>query len=53
MSELERIKDTDPTGRMFIEPYQHSMNRFEKKLKRNYRFVVNPKKEKFMTEQAV
>ena len=53
MGELERVKDTAPTGRMFIESYEDCMARFDKKLKRNYRFVVNPWKEIVMTEQAV
>lgn len=38
---------------MFIESYEDCMARFDKKLKRNYRFVVNPWKEIVMTEQAV
>ena len=36
------------TGRLMIEPYDVSMKRFDKKLEREYRFIVNPEKESMM-----
>ena len=53
MKELERISDTPAMGRMFIESYEDCMGRFDNKLKRNYRFIVNPKKEQMMNDQAI
>ena len=45
-SELDRLQDTEPQGRMFIETMEKAEERFERKLKREYRFVANPMREK-------
>jgi hypothetical protein len=44
-SSLEKLKDTEAEGRMFIEPLEETEKRFERKLIRNYRFVANPMRE--------
>jgi hypothetical protein len=44
-SSLEKLKDTEAEGRMYIEPLEDTEKRFERKLTRNYRFVANPMRE--------
>lgn len=43
---LEKLKDSEPEGRMFIESFDKVEERFKRKLKREYRFIVNPLREK-------
>jgi hypothetical protein len=43
---LKRLKDEPAQGRLYIEPYEEAMERFDIKLKRNYRFVANPLRER-------
>ena len=42
---LERLKDSEAEGRMFIEPMEAAEKRFDRKILRNYRFVANPMRE--------
>lgn len=42
---IERLKDSQPEGRMFIETMEDAEKRFDRKLMRNYRFVANPLRE--------
>jgi hypothetical protein len=37
--------DTEATGRLYIEPYENIKERFDLKLKKEYRFKVNPLRE--------
>ena len=50
--ELERVRDMPARGRRWIESYEACMQRFDKKLEREYRFATNPKKEMLMISQA-
>jgi hypothetical protein len=45
----EKLKDTAAEGRLYIEPYEATEKRFERKMKRSYRFVANPMREQLTT----
>jgi hypothetical protein len=42
---LEKLKDTEAEGRLYIESMEAAEKRFDRKLLRNYRFVANPMRE--------
>lgn len=42
---LHKLKDTQAEGRLYIEPFAKTEERFDRKLLRNYRFVANPMRE--------
>ena len=52
-SSLEKLKDTEAEGRMYIESFEQTEKRFDRKLTRNYRFVANPMREQMTVAMNV
>lgn len=46
LDDLARLRNVEPSGRLFIETYERAQQRFDLKWKRDYRFIAHPKREK-------
>jgi hypothetical protein len=45
VDDIKRLKEVRPSGRLFLETYEESMDRFKLKEQKQYRFVAHPFRE--------